>query len=63
MVCIPPSCPPDGDIAAVSESTTEGQGVCPQAKHGAWCPLSTRRRPAREAAGLSDQPGPSFNKS
>lgn len=46
------SCPPGGDIAAVSESPAEGQGVPSQAEHGAQCPPGTGGRASAEAAGL-----------
>lgn len=46
------SCPPGGDIAAVSESPAEGQGVSSQAKHGAQCPPGTGGRASAQAAGL-----------
>lgn len=45
-------CPLGGNIAAVSESPAEGQGVPSQAKHGTQCPPSTGGRASAEAAGL-----------
>lgn len=45
-------CPVGGDIAAVSESPAEGQGVPSQAKHGTQCPPGPGGRASAEAAGL-----------
>lgn len=48
-----PTCPPGGDVATVSEPPAEGQGVSPQAEHGAEGPPSSGGGPCAAAAGLT----------
>lgn len=39
--CILPSCPPGGNIATISDTPAEGQGVPAQAECGTQCSLCT----------------------